>query len=116
MTRPHGCLPQVDFDEKSPIELLQVLNDVFAKLEPQMAVSAPPPCTRRGRMGVGVPDPVCCEQVDVRDENAEARLARMLQFLAMLKFQIDESQRASFEQGERRGLMGGPLLHRTWWW
>jgi hypothetical protein len=29
---------QVDFDEKSPIELLQVLNDVFSEYEPQMAV------------------------------------------------------------------------------
>lgn len=29
---------QVDFDEKSPIELVQILNDVFAELEPAMAV------------------------------------------------------------------------------
>lgn len=33
-----SCGLQVDFDEKSPLELLQVLNDVFTEFEPQMAV------------------------------------------------------------------------------
>jgi hypothetical protein len=40
--------------------------------------------------------------VDVRDENEELRVNRMLSFLAMLKFQFDENQRDQFTQGKGR--------------
>ena len=33
-------LTLVDFDEKSPVELMQILNDVLAELEPGLAVGA----------------------------------------------------------------------------
>jgi hypothetical protein len=33
----------VDFDEKTPIELLQILNDVFTQLEAQMKVGSTNP-------------------------------------------------------------------------
>ena len=54
-------LTLVDFDEKSPIELIQVLNDVFAELDNSLAG-------------------------DVRDDPREQRAQRFLNLLNILKF------------------------------
>lgn len=66
---------QVDFDEKSPLELLQLLNDVLAAMDSQM-------------------------EADVREENDDARVARTMNFVNMLKFPFpDEGQRESCARG-----------------
>ncbi len=69
--RYHGCamslLPaacaQVTFDEKSPQELLQILNDICAGLD-------------------------SAHERDIRDEAPEATGVRLLSFLAVLKFPL----------------------------
>ncbi len=62
---PHAHVPpaQVTFDEKSPHELLQILNDVFAALD-------------------------SAHERDVRDEPPEVAGPRMINFLAILKFPL----------------------------
>ena len=55
--------PQVSFDEKSPTELLQLLNDVFAELDK-------------------------AHRVDVRDEPPEVAAPRMINFLHVIKFPL----------------------------
>lgn len=52
---------QVELDEKSPFERLQLLNEVFAAMDP-------------------------VQQVDLREESHEARLERVYAFLSMLKY------------------------------
>eukprot|EP00639_Heterosigma_akashiwo_P025865 CAMPEP_0194706812 /NCGR_PEP_ID=MMETSP0295-20121207/29781_1 /TAXON_ID=39354 /ORGANISM="Heterosigma akashiwo, Strain CCMP2393" /LENGTH=649 /DNA_ID=CAMNT_0039602819 /DNA_START=182 /DNA_END=2132 /DNA_ORIENTATION=- len=78
----------VDFDEKSPLELLQILNDVFSEMDSQM-------------------------KMDVRDEPEEARANRMMMFLAMLKFKIPDESRDTFTEGLMYGekTVVYPILH-----
>ena len=68
---------QVSFDEKSPADLLQVLNEIFSAIDPQ--------------------------QTSEQDEPDDAGTTRLLSFLVMLKFPIPEHQRDDF----RRGLAVG---------
>jgi hypothetical protein len=69
------CSLQVDLDEKSPLELLQLLNDIFASMD-------------------------ASHQLDVREENDDARGQRMMAFITMLKFTfVDESQRDAYFRG-----------------
>ena len=58
-----ACLYQVTFDEKSPQELLQILNDVLAELD-------------------------SAHERDVRDEVPEVTGPRIINFLAVLKFPL----------------------------
>lgn len=67
------CLSQVTFDEKSPADLLQQLNEIFVAIDPQ--------------------------QTSEHDEPGDAGTTRMMSFLVMLKFPLPEHQRESFRQG-----------------
>ncbi len=54
----------VSFSSKSPIELLQILNDIFAQLDQRQAK-------------------------DIRDEDQSAMAARMLEFLVVLGYKVE---------------------------
>ena len=54
----------VDFSKKSPIELLQVVNDVFAEMDDR-------------------------QRKDLRDESKDAMTARMLEFVTVLGYKIE---------------------------
>ncbi|KAG5191213.1 intraflagellar transport protein 81 [Tribonema minus] len=79
----------VDFDEQSPAELLQTLNDVFATIDPQHA--PPPP----------------------RDEPEDVRAQRIMAFLQMLKFEVGQDQADYLAAGLGSGSRGAvyPVLH-----
>lgn len=82
-------LTLVDFDEKSPIELIQVLNDVFAELDNSLAG-------------------------DVRDDPREQRAQRFLNLLNILKFKTPHpDQREVFERGLATGEKSVvyPVMH-----
>lgn len=64
---------QVTFDEKSPADLLQQLNEIFVAIDPQ--------------------------QTSEHDEPGDAGTTRMMSFLVMLKFPVPEHQREGFRQG-----------------
>lgn len=68
-------LTLVTFDEKTPFELLQILNDVLEYLDPSHG------------------------KVDLRDEPQEQTGTRMAQFLHMLKFQYPQNQIDEFKAG-----------------
>lgn len=69
---------KVTFDEKSPADLLQSLNEIFSAIDPQ-------------------------QTADQREEPDDVGTTRMMSFLVMLKFPIPEHQREDF----RRGLSVG---------
>jgi len=72
---------QVDFDEKTPAELLQCVNDVFALMSPEMSG-------------------------DVRDETLDQRTTRYTAFLTMLKcpeIPRDEQEREQWSRGFGEG-------------
>ncbi|CAM9445118.1 unnamed protein product [Ectocarpus sp. 13 AM-2016] len=77
----------VAFDEKSPADLLQQLNEIFTAIDPQ--------------------------QMSEQDEPGDASTTRMMSFLVMLKFPIPDHEREGF----RRGLAVGdkevvyPAMH-----
>lgn len=54
----------VDFSKKSPIELLQVVNDVFAEIDSQ-------------------------QTKDIREEPRDATAIRMLEFITVLGYKIE---------------------------
>ena len=68
---------QVTFDEKSPAELLAYLNEIFHVIDPMQKAEP--------------------------DEPDDVRNARMLSFLAMLKFPLPENQREGFACGLSAG-------------
>ncbi|CAM9341531.1 unnamed protein product [Ascophyllum nodosum] len=67
----------VTFDEKSPAELLAYLNEIFHVIDPMQKAEP--------------------------DEPDDVRNARMLSFLAMLKFPLPENQREGFAYGLSAG-------------
>lgn len=76
MSRPHNAAPrarltQVEFDEKTPQDLLQILNDVFAELDSR-------------------------HQMNLRDEPPEQTGARMIELLALLKYQLPTTDMCVF--------------------
>jgi len=75
-TRPPARSPaagsQVTFDEKSPADLLQQLNEIFTAIDPQ--------------------------QTSEQDEPSDAATTRMMSFLVMLKFPVPEHEREGFRQ------------------
>ncbi|CAN0102710.1 unnamed protein product, partial [Laminaria digitata] len=77
----------VSFDEKSPADLLQVLNEIFSAIDPQ--------------------------QTSEQDEPDDAGTTRLLSFLVMLKFPIREHQRDDFRRGLAVGDKGVvyPAMH-----
>jgi intraflagellar transport protein 81 len=79
----------VEFDEKSPLELIAVLNDVFAAVDPQQSTA------------------------DARDEPEDARASRLMGFLQMLKFEVPPQQAEAFAAGLGSGDKGAvyPVLH-----
>ena len=83
-------LSLVDFDELSNLALVQLLTDVCAEMNPDMAA-------------------------DVRDLNSEEQVGKMCQFLQLLKFKIppDEAQREAFTNGLGNGEKAViyPILH-----
>jgi hypothetical protein len=83
-------LSLVDFDELSNVALLQLLTDVCAKMNPDMAA-------------------------DVRDLNSEEQVNKMYQFLQLLKFKVprDEAQCEDFTNGLGNGEKAViyPILH-----
>ncbi|CAM9842685.1 unnamed protein product [Discosporangium mesarthrocarpum] len=66
----------VDFDEKSPADLLQVLTEVLGTIDPEQAAS-----------------------FNSRDEPENATAARILSFLVVLKFNVQEHQNDDFCNG-----------------
>lgn len=82
------CVIQVTFDEKSPTELLEAVNDVLAELD-------------------------AAHKVDLRDEPPDNTAARMLNMLSVCKYQFPTSDM----EGYRKALLGGdrgtiyPILH-----
>lgn len=69
-------LTLVGFSHKQPIELLQIVNDVFTELDPS-------------------------HKRDLRDEQSDATALRMLDFLNVCKYQIDDL--AEFKEQFMRG-------------
>ncbi|KAJ1452479.1 intraflagellar transport protein 81 [Pelagophyceae sp. CCMP2097] len=86
-------LTLVDFDEKAPIEIVQILNEVFAEVDKTMAVA------------------------DVRDAPREQLAQKMMSSLSLLKFKVPgdshPSARDAFEHGLGAGdkLVVYPVLH-----
>ncbi len=70
--RPPVAVQQVTFDEKSPADLLQQLNEIFTAIDPQ--------------------------QTSEQDEPSDAGTTRMVSFLVMLKFPVPEHEREVFRQ------------------
>jgi len=70
----------ISFDSLQPIQLLQILNDVMTNINPQQAS-------------------------DVRDEDPESRVMRMLQFLRVMKYKpkTDGGNVSAFRQGIVQG-------------
>ena len=64
----HVCCDQVTFDAHSDAELLQVLNDVFAKLDER-------------------------NKVDLRDEDPAVTGPRLMNFLRIVKFNVPAAER-----------------------
>lgn len=85
-------LTLVDFDEKSQVELIQILNDVLAELDGSI-------------------------KADVRDEPREARVAKIVQLLVVLKYPPLKSAHDDDREAVERGLAVGeksaiyPILH-----
>ncbi|CAM9904484.1 unnamed protein product, partial [Choristocarpus tenellus] len=79
----------VDFDEKSPQDLLQTLNEVLVTIDPEQA------------------------SPETKDEQVEATATRMVSFLVMLKFNIPDRQRETFYHGFMTGdkSVVYPALH-----
>ena len=63
--RGFAAFLQVSFANKNSIELLQCVNDVFAVLDPKQAK-------------------------DIRDEHTDATAIRMLEFIHVLAYKIDD--------------------------
>ncbi|XP_020603042.1 intraflagellar transport protein 81 homolog [Orbicella faveolata] len=80
----------ISFDSLQPLQLLQVLNDVFAEINPQ-------------------------HKIDLRDEEPEQMAKRMFTFLRILKFKpkTDSGSLNSFRNGLIQGdkLVVYPILH-----
>ena len=77
-------LTMVAFDEKTPFELLEVVNEVMADLSEQ-------------------------HKVDLRDETPEATATRMLDFLRVLNYKSPH-QNLEPEQAKRALLHGDPAM------
>uniref|UniRef100_A0A7R9UGH9 IFT81 calponin homology domain-containing protein n=1 Tax=Pinguiococcus pyrenoidosus TaxID=172671 RepID=A0A7R9UGH9_9STRA len=71
----------LDLDEKSPVELLEVLRVVLSELDPQ-------------------------HDVDPQTEDPEARVARTMTFLRLMKFQLPNNSSEAAEKF-RQGLLEG---------
>lgn len=76
--RPRALPPQVAFDEKSPFELLEIVNLIMANLSDD-------------------------HKVDLRDETPEATANRMMEFLRVLNFK-QTMDPFHFKQGLLRAL------------
>lgn len=83
-------LTLVDFDELSPLDLTQVLTDVFAEIDPKLAA-------------------------DVRDTARDQHAAKMMTTLTILKFNVprNEDQREAFQRGLAAGdkAVVYPVMH-----
>ena len=91
-TNPLFLLRQVDFDEKSPAELLQLLNDIFSTMDESM-------------------------KGDVRDEEDVTRSSRMGNFLLMLKCPLlppDDARRQHFM--EQFGVGSKNVVYPVFHW
>jgi hypothetical protein len=112
---PSFSSSQVTFDEKSPVELLQLLNDVFAELDKSHKVRSPTtnplPLHINSENRKGILDRITPSealftyayptvhifslfppQVDVRDEPVEIAGPRMMGFLQLLKFPLPQER------------------------
>lgn len=69
---------QVTFDDKCPADLVQTLHEIFATIDPQ-------------------------QTADQSEESEDAASIRMLSFLIMLKFPMQEHQREDFRLGLAAG-------------
>mmetsp|Transcript_22537 Transcript_22537/g.36233 ORF Transcript_22537/g.36233 Transcript_22537/m.36233 type:complete len:718 (+) Transcript_22537:61-2214(+) len=83
-------LTLIEFDSKAPLELLQIVNDLFASLDPK-------------------------HKKDLRDEEQDQMATRMLEFLMILNYKFNNVDvmnpqfREPFLSGDRRVVY--PLLH-----
>ena len=82
----HRSESLVDFSKKSPVELLQVVNDVFAEIDSQ-------------------------QKKDIREEQKEQTAIRMLEFVTVLGYRIEGDM--SVECG--RDIQGDGGRRRTNW-
>lgn len=85
-------LTMVAFDEKSPFELLEIVNELMANLSEQ-------------------------HRTDLRDETPEATATRMLDFLRVLNYKMVRARAARprlvAARARRQGVAGRSLPHRT---
>ncbi|KAF7656569.1 hypothetical protein LDENG_00039170 [Lucifuga dentata] len=79
----------ITFDSLEPIQLLQILNDVLAEIDPKQAL-------------------------DIREEMPEQTVKRMCLLLAMLKYNPPANQVSSFKQGLVIGSK--PVIHPILQW
>ncbi|XP_035693402.1 intraflagellar transport protein 81 homolog isoform X1 [Branchiostoma floridae] len=85
----------ISFDALEPLQLLQVLNDVFAEIDSRNAYvqSTPSPSTP------GSPSTKDRNKLDIREEAADQTAIRMLGILKILKYKPKTDNTSEFRQG-----------------
>uniref|UniRef100_A0A3P9HQG5 Intraflagellar transport protein 81 homolog n=1 Tax=Oryzias latipes TaxID=8090 RepID=A0A3P9HQG5_ORYLA len=79
----------VMFDSLEPIQLLQILNDVLAEIDPK-------------------------QSIDIREEMPEQTVKRMTSLLGMLKYKLQDNMSDSFQQGLVTGSKS--VIHPILYW